>query len=260
LLLTVIATLVIQLANPTSALANPDSGPDWKAAVKKIPSTRYERDARTYIRERVNALKPYVKERVRKEKLDPVLADLDTRYFDGARFRSVKDAGEALENLRCLVSYLESYLEHGHGHDDDRSTAARAAHVSALVGVLSAIRQLADAAMQDADATLGPYLRGPPPTPAPPRLDEAKKDLAKARKEFQHLDKELTRPARRKRSNTPPMPGSTGSTSSFASTSPTPATTTRTASPTSSSCGSARAHSSWTPTATGSPTAPKSWI
>lgn len=60
---------------------------DWEAAVKKIPAATYTRDAPTYIREAAERVRPYLSENQITNTLQPVVDDLDTRYFDGARLK-----------------------------------------------------------------------------------------------------------------------------------------------------------------------------
>jgi hypothetical protein len=91
------------------ALAGPP-GPDWVTPVKKIPTTRYTKDARTYVGDPARALKPLLTDKLGNERLDPVLADVGTRYFDGARLLSTKDGGATFENLKKLDSHLKSRL------------------------------------------------------------------------------------------------------------------------------------------------------
>ncbi|OLB76375.1 MAG: hypothetical protein AUI14_18955 [Actinobacteria bacterium 13_2_20CM_2_71_6] len=180
----VIGVLLLSFVLPRAvALAN-TKGPDWKTPVKKIPVTAYARDAKTYIGDPGKALQPLLIDKDGPTRLQPVLTDLDTRYFDGARARTKNDGEEAYENLKKLTDYLKSRLSGGKLRADATGTA----YVNDLVGTLTGARQIADAAIQDAEATLAPFRRtdGTAATPTPPNykkaldlLDAAKKDFAK---------------------------------------------------------------------------------
>ncbi|GAA1817221.1 hypothetical protein HC028_21275 [Planosporangium flavigriseum] len=185
----VVAALFIQMAHPTAAYAGGKPTADWQAAVAKIPGAAYTRDARTYVGESGDALKPHLTEKVVTKHLQPVLADLDSRYFDGSRLRGERDGDCAFDNLDELIEYLKERL----AGRDLPAGPARTAHLAALVGTLIAARQLADAAIQDGAATLAPFPNGPLSGTAPPGLDKARHELDKARHEFAKVDKELAK-------------------------------------------------------------------
>jgi hypothetical protein len=67
--------------------------------VKKIPAAKYTRDAPTYIREAAERVRPYLSDKQIEKKLQPVLDDVDARYFDGARLKSETDAKETYGNV-----------------------------------------------------------------------------------------------------------------------------------------------------------------
>ncbi len=151
--------------------------PLWQVEVAKIPTTMYTRDARVYFTEATQALRPYVGDGLGDSRIGPVLADVDSRYFDGARLNSAANGEVAFDNLRHLESFLKSRLT---GASPPHGEAERA-HITALVETLTGIRLLADAAIQDADATIGPFRASPLPAPAPVGLAESFADLDAAR-------------------------------------------------------------------------------
>jgi hypothetical protein len=161
---------------------------DWRARVAEIPATRYTRDARAYIVEAGDRVRPHLGDDLGERRLDPVIDDVGTRYFDGARFKSPEDGGVAFDNLHHLASYLKSRVS-GNKHTGE----ALLAHIDALVGSLTAVRLLADAAVQDAEATIGPFRTLTPPPPAPPGLDEAFEDLDRAASSLAKADEMLVK-------------------------------------------------------------------
>jgi hypothetical protein len=169
------------------AVALAATPPDWRTPVSKIPTNPYTRDAKTYIGVPGTALAKVLTDKLGKQRLTPVLKDLDKSYFDGARFAGDKPGDQAYEHLKQLASYLRSRLS------GSRAPPAPATHVAALVGTLTGARQLADAAVQDLGATVAPFQRtdGTAATPPPPGLPAALTSLAAARADFAKADKEL---------------------------------------------------------------------
>jgi hypothetical protein len=189
LALAVIATILLTFMLPrTAAYANPQ-GPDWKTPVKKIPVTAYSRDARTYIGDPAKALRPLLTDKQGTARVDAVLADVDKRFFDGSRQLGKKDGDETYGHLAHLAAYLKARLTSGKVKVGPDGTA----HVDALVGTLTGGRQLADAAIQDLDVTIAPFLRkdGTAATPPPAGLKQAVDDLRDARDRFAKADAEL---------------------------------------------------------------------
>ncbi|WP_127543494.1 hypothetical protein [Actinoplanes sp. OR16] len=169
--------------------------PYWEVEVGKIPATEYTRDAKVLVGDSLAALVPYVNEKVVEKKIDPVLADVASRYFDGARLKSKDDAKVVFEHLEPLQEYLEDEMSERTVPKD----ASERAHVRALVETLTAVRLLADAAIQDAEAVVGPFRETPQPTPAPDAkllkaafedIKEAKKALAEADEQLREADPE----------------------------------------------------------------------
>jgi hypothetical protein len=152
---------------------------DWEAEVKKIPATAYTRDAPTYIRQAAERVRPYLSAKEIEKKLQPVLDDLDARYFDGARLKSETDAKETFGDFLPLLELLEDEAE------DQRP------HLDALVGTLTGIRLLADASIQDAEAVVNPWKIIQPAPPAPDGLSKALDDLSKAKKALKEADEQL---------------------------------------------------------------------
>ncbi|MFU8872690.1 hypothetical protein [Micromonospora sp. SL4-19] len=149
----------------------------WEAEVAKIPAAEYTRDAKVSVTESTEAVRPYVGSGLGDSRIDPVLADVRSRYFDGARLKSASEGEVAFDNLKQLESFLKSRLTGASPPNGE----AEQAHVVALVGTLTGVRLLADAAIQDAEATIGPFRASPPPAPAPAGLAEAFADLAAAK-------------------------------------------------------------------------------
>ncbi|MEU4244784.1 hypothetical protein [Actinoplanes sp. NPDC026619] len=153
----VVGTLAL---SGTPAVA--DGKPYWETEVGKIPATEYTKDAKVSVADSLTALIPYVSDKIAEKKINPAVADVASRYFDGARLKGTTEATVVFDNLEPLLEYLEDEMS-------DRSVpkdAAERAHILALVDTLTAVRLLADAAIQDAEATIGPFTRSPPPTPA----------------------------------------------------------------------------------------------
>jgi Bacterial TSP3 repeat len=180
----VVGTLAL---SGTPAVANGE--PYWETQVGKIPSTAYTRDAKVLVADSLKALVPYVSDKVADKKIEPVVADVGSRYFDGARLKGAAEATAVFANLEPMLEYLEDEMS-------DRSVpkdAAERAHVRALVETLTAVRLLADAAIQDAEATIGPFRRSPPPAPAPDAtlLKKAFDDLKEARSALAEADEQL---------------------------------------------------------------------
>jgi hypothetical protein len=171
----------------TPAVANGE--PYWEVAVGKIPATEYTRDAKVLVADSLAALVPYVDKKIVEKKIDPVLADVEGRYFDGARLKGSAEAAVVFENLGPLLEYLEDEMSERSVPKD----ASERAHVRALVETLTAVRLLADAAIQDAEATIGPFRATPPPTPAPDAalLKKAFDDLKEAKKALADADEQL---------------------------------------------------------------------
>ncbi|MBY8873282.1 hypothetical protein K7640_15720 [Micromonospora sp. PLK6-60] len=185
----VVAALV---AVPVALVATPASADGkrlWEVEVAKIPTAEYTRDAQVYITESTEALRPYVGDGLGDSRIDPVLADVGSRYFDGARFKGAGDGAAAFDNLKHLEAFLKSRLTGASPPNGE----AEQAHVVALVETLSGARLLADAAIQDAEATIGPFRASPPPAPAPVGLTEAFADLAAAKVSLAKADDMLVK-------------------------------------------------------------------
>ncbi|WP_406037557.1 hypothetical protein OG799_23265 [Micromonospora sp. NBC_00898] len=184
----VATTVVAQLA-VFGGEASAGETPLWQTEVAKIPTTKYTRDAKVYISEATRALRPYVGDGLGDSRIDPVLADVDTRYFDGARIDGTANGEELFDNLQHLESFLKSRLTGASPPNGE----AEQAHVTALVETLTGVRLLADAAIQDAEATIGPFRASPPPAPAPAGLTEALADLAAAKTDLAKADEMLAK-------------------------------------------------------------------
>ena len=181
----VTATVAAQLAFfGAPAAANTER---WELAVKAIPGTKYARDVKVYVGEAVAALRPHIRngEDKQESRIDQVQADVDTRYFDGARLNGFEDADKAFGNLEKFGDFVEERL------DDGLSGTKEQDHIAALVKSLTGIRELADASIQDAEATIGPFRANPKPTPVPPGLDKAFSALREARENLAEADEEL---------------------------------------------------------------------
>lgn len=183
MLATAVLAQLVAFAGPASAGATPL----WQVEVAKIPTTNYTRDAKIYVTEASEALRPYVGDGLAESRLEPVLADVSSRYFDGARLKSAADAEVAFDNLAHFESFLKSRLTGASPPNGE----AEQAHVLALVKSLTGVRLLTDAAIQDAEATIGPFRASPPPAPAPAWLAEAFADLDAARVDLAKTDEML---------------------------------------------------------------------
>jgi hypothetical protein len=84
--------------------------PQWQVEVANIPTAEYTRDARAYVSEATQALRPYVGDGLGDSRIAPVLADVDSRYVDGARLNSAANGEIALDSLEHLESFLKSRL------------------------------------------------------------------------------------------------------------------------------------------------------
>lgn len=158
--------------------------PLWQVEVAKIPAAEYTRDARAYISEATEALRPYVGSELGESRIDLVLADVGDKYFDGARLDGSANGEIAYDNLKHLEAFLKGRMTGASPPNGE----AEQAHIRALVGTLSGVRLLADAAIQDAEATIGPFRASPPPAPMPPGMAEAFADLDAARVSFATAD------------------------------------------------------------------------
>lgn len=185
----VVATAVVAQAALFGHEASAAETPLWQVEVAKIPTAQYTRDAKVYVSEATEALRPYVGDGLGDSRIDPVLADVDSRYFDGARLNGAADGEVALDNLQHLESFLKSRMT----GSSPPSGEAEQAHVRALVETLSGVRLLADAAIQDAEATIGPFRASPPPAPAPAGLAEAFADLEAAKVDLAKADDMLAK-------------------------------------------------------------------
>ncbi|MFE9694209.1 hypothetical protein [Micromonospora sp. NPDC005806] len=183
------ATAVVAQLALFGGPASAGETPLWQTEVGKIPTAKYTRDAKLYITESCQALSPYVEGGLGDSRLAPVLADVESRYFDGARLKSAADGQVAFDNLEHLESFLKSRLTGA----SPPSGEAEQAHVRALVETLSGVRLLADAAIQDAEATIGPFRASPPPAPAPAGLTEAFADLEEAKASLAKADDMLVK-------------------------------------------------------------------
>jgi len=181
------ATVVVAQLALISGGAVAGETPLWQVEVAKIPTAEYTRDAKVYVTEATQALRPYVGDRLGDSRIDPVLADVDSRYFDGARLDGVPNGEIAFDNLKHLESFLKGRLAGASPPNGE----AEQAHVRALVETLSGVRLLADAAIQDAEATIGPFRASPLPAPAPPGLTEAFADLEAAKVSLAKADSML---------------------------------------------------------------------
>ncbi len=81
-----------------------------KTEVAKIPAAAYTRDAKIYISEATQALRPYVGDGLGESRIDIVLADVQSRYFDGARVDGAANGEIAYDNLAHLESFLKRRL------------------------------------------------------------------------------------------------------------------------------------------------------
>ncbi|MEV4623253.1 hypothetical protein AB0J74_31660 [Asanoa sp. NPDC049573] len=184
---TLAAAVIVAVVGQLALFAGEASAEEtsrWQDDVAKIPTTAYTRDARQSITEAIDGVRPYLGDGLGDSRVDAVAADVANRYFDGARFRGASDGSAAFDNLKHLASYLKSRLSGASAPNGE----AEQAHATALVRILTAIRLLSDAAIQDAEATIGPFRANPPPAPAPPGLSGAFGDLDAARSGLDKAD------------------------------------------------------------------------
>ncbi|MEU5725077.1 hypothetical protein ABZ783_25105 [Micromonospora sp. NPDC047738] len=184
-----VAALVAAQVALVAAPASAGSGRLWEVEVAKIPTAKYTRDAKVYVTEATQALRPYVGGGLGDSRIDTVLADVGSRYFDGARLKSVADGAIAFDNLKHLEAFLKGRLNGASPPNGE----AEQAHVAAVVETLTGVRLLADAAIQDAEATIGPFRASPPPAPAPAGLAEAFADLDAAKVNLAKADDMLVK-------------------------------------------------------------------
>ncbi|WP_446220105.1 hypothetical protein [Micromonospora sp. IBHARD004] len=184
-----VAALVAAQVALVAAPASAGETPLWQVEVAKIPTAKYTRDAKVCATEATQALRPYVGDGLGESRIDPVLADVESRYFDGARLKSAADGEGAFDNLQHMESFLKSRMTGA----SPPSGEAEQAHVAALVETLTGVRLLADAAIQDAEATIGPFRANPPPAPAPAGLAEAFADLDAAKVNLAKADEMLAK-------------------------------------------------------------------
>lgn len=185
----VVAALVAAQVALVGAPASAGEKRLWEVEVAKIPTAKYTSDAKVYIRESLQALRPYVEGGLGDRRIAPVLADVESRYFDGARLKGAVDGATVFDNLQHLESFLKSRLSGASPPNGE----AEQAHVVALVDTLSGLRLLADAAIQDAEATIGPFRASPPPAPAPAGLAGAFADLNAAKASLAKADTMLAK-------------------------------------------------------------------
>src|SRR5262245_16258593 len=172
-----------------SGTASAADTPLWKVETAKIPTTKYANDAKAYVTQATQALRPYVGDGLGDSRLEPVLADVGTRYFDGARVKSAEDGAAAFDNLEHFESFLKGRVNGASPPEGE----AEQAHVTALVDSLTGVRLLADAAIQDGEATIGPFRADPPPAPAPDGLADAFSYLDAAKVELAKVDDMLVK-------------------------------------------------------------------
>src|SRR5215475_5146343 len=104
LIVGVTTVLVGQLG---TAVAHAADSSDWRTELAKVAGitpTQYTRDAKTSVADAA-LIQPYVGGDLGESRLEPILADLGSRYFDGARFNTGADAATAFDNLQHLESY-----------------------------------------------------------------------------------------------------------------------------------------------------------
>ncbi|MEV0720896.1 hypothetical protein, partial [Asanoa sp. NPDC050611] len=114
LILTAVAVVAAQVAVTAPVRAE---NRDWQAEVAAIPTTRYTRDAKLSITETEAAVRSQLDD-LGKRRYEPVLADLQSRYFDGARLKTAQDGAAAYDNLAHLSSYLHSRVGNGDAYVD----------------------------------------------------------------------------------------------------------------------------------------------
>ena len=166
--------------------------PMWQSELTKIPSTDYSRDALAYMTEGTEALRPWVDEEgLDASRLEPVLDDVANAYFDGARFKGRAEADVAFDNLTKFESYLKSRMTGASPPNGDAETG----HVTALVKSMTGVRLLADASIQDAEATIGPFRSEalPDDFEIPEGMDQAFELLSAAKADLAKTDEMLVK-------------------------------------------------------------------
>ncbi|MFC7529794.1 hypothetical protein [Actinoplanes sp. GCM10030250] len=185
--LAVVAAVTVAGQIAMTGAAAADDKPLWEVEIAKIPTSEYTRDAQTYIGESLKALRPFVKASVAENKIDPVLADVGSRFFDGARLKSTADGKTTFGHLESLGEWLEEQQK----ESGKPTTDAEKAYLRAVLETSAGVRQLADAAIQDVEATIGPFRATPPPAPAPAGLSKAFADLKEAGEALRDVDEQL---------------------------------------------------------------------
>lgn len=179
--LLVVGVTTVLVGQLGAVVAHAADSTDWRTELAKVAAitpTQYTRDAKTAVADSA-LIQPYVGDDLGESRLEPILADLDTRYFDGARFKSPDDAATAFDNLQHLESYLKGQLS-----GNTRTGDARRAYLDALIATQTGVRLLAEAAIEDAEATVGPFRASPSPAPVPAGVTEGFADIDTARAEF----------------------------------------------------------------------------
>lgn len=164
------AAVAALLGPLVAGAAQANEPPLWQTEIAKIPSTEYDHDALTYMTEGTEALRPWVDaESLAESRLEPVLQDVGDAYFDGARFEGRAEAEVAFDNLTHFESFLKSRMTGASPPNGD----AEVGYVTALVKSMTGVRLLSDAAIQDAEVTIGPFRDAPEDIERPAGLDEA---------------------------------------------------------------------------------------
>src|ERR1700754_4691948 len=103
--------VVVVAAVAAQAFASPvKAGPkSWEAEVAKIPTAEYTRDAIVSITDSLQKLIPHLGNGPGQARIDAVLADVETSYFDGARLKSPDD-DQVFDNLKQLATFLKSRM------------------------------------------------------------------------------------------------------------------------------------------------------
>lgn len=133
------------LAQPLPALADVGSKSGWREAVRALASADYGLNSQASIVLAQERLSPGLAGGLGKRRLSAVVADTPAAYFDDVRFNGLTSGRSALRHQRQLVAFLQSRLAN-RPHD--------AALSEGLVAVMAAGRLCADAAIQDAAATV----------------------------------------------------------------------------------------------------------
>lgn len=186
---TAMAVLVPTVGATTAVAAEPAL---WEVEIAKIPTTEYSRNALAYMTEATNDLRPWVDEEgLAASRLRPVVDDVAVAYFDGARFKGRAEAEVAFDNLTHFESFLKSRMTGASPPNGDAETG----HVNALVKSATGVRLLADAAIQDAQATIGPFRSPdlPDDVEVPAGMDAAEELLAAAEADLAKADEMLAK-------------------------------------------------------------------